>query len=42
MGCEVLLEERQVLGGQLVLEGLGGRGHDRGPPRNDRRDEVGQ
>ena len=38
----MLFQEGQVLGAQLVLEGLGGRG-DHGPPAAlDHRDEVGQ
>ena len=36
------LEEREVLRRQLVLEGLGRRGHDDADPRLDGRNEVGQ
>ena len=38
----MLLEEREVLAGQLVLQGLGGGGHDRGALRQDRRHQVGE
>ncbi len=40
--AEVLGDERQVVGGQLVLQGLGRRGDDRGAAREDGRDQVGQ
>ena len=40
--AQVPLEERQVLAGQLVLQRLGGGGHDGGALREDRRHEVGE
>jgi hypothetical protein len=35
-------EEREVLGGELVLERLGGGGDHRASTRDDRRNEVGE
>ena len=42
LDVELLGQERQVLGGQLVLQGLRGGGDDRGAARQDGRDEVGE
>ena len=39
---EVLSEEWQVFGGQLILEGLGGGDDDRAPSRGDHRNQIGQ
>ena len=38
----MLLEEGEVLAGQLVLQGLGGGGHDRAAPGEDGRHQVGE
>ena len=42
LDVELLGEEREVLGGQLVLQGLRGGGHDRRTAGEDGRDEVGE